>query len=100
MVKIEADVIQGRGSYYDLGVKQGKIHKDSKLFQNHQKRRIKSIKPYQSELKTAQNLYEQFAPGLWQELEGLSAGLEWTIEDVVHEYSGYRQIGKNQGAVL
>ncbi|MCM3595897.1 C45 family autoproteolytic acyltransferase/hydrolase [Metabacillus idriensis] len=97
MVKIEAEVIQGRGSYYDLGIKQGKLHSDSKLFQNHQKRRIKSIKSYQSELKAAKSLYEQFAPGLWQELEGLSAGLDWPIEDIVHEYSGYQADWKKSG---
>ncbi|USK31757.1 C45 family autoproteolytic acyltransferase/hydrolase [Bacillus sp. F19] len=97
MMKIEAEVIQGRGSYYDLGVKQGKIHKDTKLFQNHRKRRIKSNKSYQSVLKTAHRLYERFAPGLWQELEGLSAGLNWPLEDVVHEYSGYQADWKKSG---
>lgn len=97
MKKIEVEVIQGRGNYYDLGVKQGIIYKHSKLFLNHQKRRAKSAKSYQADIHEAQAWFNRFAPGLWSELEGLSEGLGWPIEDVVHEYSGFQADWKKSG---
>ncbi|MEK1830541.1 hypothetical protein AAAC51_20170 [Priestia megaterium] len=37
MKEIQVEVIQGRGSYRELGEMQGKLHKGTKLFENHQK---------------------------------------------------------------
>lgn len=97
MTKIEVDIIQGRGTYFDLGMKQGKIHRGSKLSENHKKRRVKSAKSYSTELSEAKRLMESFAPGLWLELEGLSEGMEWPLADVIHEYSGYQGDWKKSG---
>ncbi|UZW65639.1 C45 family autoproteolytic acyltransferase/hydrolase [Priestia flexa] len=91
MKEIKVEIIQGRGSYYNLGMLQGLLHKGTKLEENHLKRRKRSIRSYEANQRQAKTYYDLFAPGLWSELEGLSEGLEWSLEDIVHEYSGYQQ---------
>ena len=95
--EIQVEVIQGRGSYRELGEMQGKLHKGTKLFENHQKRRKRSLRSYQTIAKEARHYYDLFAPGLWDELVGLAEGLDWPLEDVIHEYSGYQQEWKKTG---
>ncbi|TYR80756.1 acyl-CoA--6-aminopenicillanic acid acyl-transferase [Priestia megaterium] len=97
MKEVHVQVIQGRGTYYELGMLQGKLHKETKLAENHQRRRKQSIRHYRVNLKEVKTYYDLFAPGLWNELIGLSEGLGWPLEDVIHEYSGYQQDWKKTG---
>jgi predicted choloylglycine hydrolase len=84
------DIIQGRGSYYELGLLAGRLHKDSTLYTHHLKRRVSSLRNYKIDIKKAELLFHQFAPQLWDELIGLSEGMNWPLNEAVHEYSGYQ----------
>ncbi|MBM7703447.1 C45 family autoproteolytic acyltransferase/hydolase [Metabacillus iocasae] len=97
MQQIEVQVIQGTGTYRELGNKQGRVHRDSKLADNHKVRRKRSMRNYKVNVQKAKEYYERFAPHLWEELEGLAEGLDWSMEDVAHEYSGYQQHWKKSG---
>ena len=90
MKTIHSDVIQFRGSHYDFGYMQGERIKDSITVKNRENQ-WKVRKPRFSisveETKVAIN---KFAPGIWDELLGLQAALDWPMERVLKEFGGYR----------
>ncbi|WP_041122809.1 C45 family autoproteolytic acyltransferase/hydolase [Jeotgalibacillus alimentarius] len=97
MQRFHIDVIKGKGSYYDLGQKAGALFKQTPLYHTHVKRREKSKKSYQLDMKKAETHIKSFAPGIWDELNGLSTELGWGLENTVHEYSGWQQDWKKSG---
>ncbi|WP_315906111.1 C45 family peptidase [Priestia koreensis] len=97
MKEIQIDVIQGKGSYYDLGLLEGTHHRDTPLYENHRKRRKRSLRSYETKMNEAKAYYDKFGPGIWDELRGLADGLGWTLEETVHEYSGYQAEWKKSG---
>ncbi|TFE02975.1 acyl-CoA--6-aminopenicillanic acid acyl-transferase [Jeotgalibacillus salarius] len=97
MQKFHIDVIKGKGSYYQLGQRAGALFQQTPLYQTHLKRRESSKKAYQLDRIKAESYIKAFAPGLWDELYGLSSELKWPFEDVVHEYSGWQQDWKKSG---
>lgn len=97
MQRFYVDVIQGRGSYYDLGRLAGEKLKASPLFRVHQKRREKSLRSYSIDFHRVKRYFQAFAPVMWEEFEGLSEALEWPLYDVIHEYSGFQLDDVNSG---
>lgn len=91
MKQVFSEVIQFRGSYYDFGREQAKRLQASPLLRNHKKRRGKSRRKYTVDYQVAKRLLNHYSPGLLEELTGLADGLGWTIEDTIHEYSGWQQ---------
>ncbi|WP_147802176.1 C45 family autoproteolytic acyltransferase/hydolase [Alkalicoccus halolimnae] len=85
------EAIQGRGNAYDFGLKQAEELKQTALFQRHMKRRKKSIRRYTTDFLETKSWVRSLTPLLWEELNGLADGLNWRIEDVIHEYGGYQQ---------
>ncbi|QHE61770.1 acyl-CoA--6-aminopenicillanic acid acyl-transferase [Rossellomorea vietnamensis] len=97
MKEVVVDVLQSRGTYYEIGVRFGQKLRQSPLYSHHEKRRKKSLRDYNVKLLEVEGLLRQFAPGLWDELNGLSHGLQWSLEDTIHEYSGFQQEWKESG---
>lgn len=97
MQRYYVDVIQGRGSYYDLGLLAGQQLKASALFSVHQKRRKKSIRSYEINFQQVKAYFRTYAPVMWEEFEGLAEALDWPLYDVVHEYSGFQADDVNSG---
>ncbi|WP_110111994.1 hypothetical protein [Bacillus sp. CGMCC 1.16541] len=64
MQQIEVQVIQGVGTYRELGNLQGRLHLHSKLEANHKKRRKRSSRNYHVNVQEAKAYYEHFAPFL------------------------------------
>lgn len=91
MKKVAVEVLQSRGSYYEIGVQLGTSLKESPLYSHHLKRRKRSLQDFKVNLEEVETLLNCFAPGLWAELKGLSHGLDWSLEETVHEYSGFQQ---------
>ncbi|PFA62109.1 acyl-CoA--6-aminopenicillanic acid acyl-transferase [Bacillus sp. AFS015802] len=91
MKKVVLDVLQSRGTYYEIGLQLGRELRKSALYNHHLKRRRRSLRDYNVDIIEAKRLFLQFAPGLWEELKGLSEGLQWSMEETVHEYSGFQQ---------
>lgn len=85
-----SDIIQFRGSHYDFGFWQGKEIRDSLTVTNRERQwRLRSPK-FMIDEKEARNQYETYAPGLWDELEGLSEGLRMSMNQVLRDFGGYR----------
>jgi predicted choloylglycine hydrolase len=91
MKKVVLDVLQSRGTYYELGLQLGRELRESPLYSHHLKRRKKSLRDYKVSMDEVKSLFLEFAPGLWDELKGLSNGLQWTLDETIHEYSGFQQ---------
>ncbi|MBP1970644.1 putative choloylglycine hydrolase [Virgibacillus natechei] len=90
MQQIYSDIMQFRGSHYAFGYRQGELVKDSVMLTNRQ-RQWKIRKPRfsirEDEVKEA---ILPIAPGIWDELIGLSDGLKISMEEVLKEFGGYR----------
>lgn len=97
MQRFYVDVLQGKGSYYELGLLAGEKLKNSPLFYVHQKRRKQSLRSYNIDFKQVKNYFAEFAPFMWEEFEGLAEALDWPLFDVVHEYSGFQTDDVNSG---
>ncbi|WP_046173932.1 C45 family autoproteolytic acyltransferase/hydolase [Domibacillus indicus] len=97
MQRFYIDVIQGRGSYYELGRLAGDKLKQSPLFAVHQQRRKKSLHSYKIDFHRIKQYFQTFAPVMWEEFEGLAESLGWSLYDAVHEYSGFQADDVNSG---
>lgn len=97
MQKFHIDVVKGCSTYYELGKIEAEKFVKTPLYPAHSKRRSKSIRQYSSDIIEAKQYYQQFVPSLWQELEGVSSVLDWTYNEVMHEYSGYQQDWRKSG---
>ncbi|WP_309089712.1 C45 family peptidase [Domibacillus sp.] len=97
MQRFYIDILQGRGSYYELGLLAGEKLKESPLFAAHQKRRQKSLRSYDIDFKKVKAYFQSFLPLIWEELEGLAESLGWSLYEVVHEYSGFQADDVNSG---
>ncbi|MFD2045252.1 C45 family autoproteolytic acyltransferase/hydrolase [Ornithinibacillus salinisoli] len=90
MKQVYSDIIQFRGSHYDFGYMQGEILKDSLTIAN-RKKQWKIRRPRfsidEQEVKAA---IMPFAPQIWHELLGLQDALEWSMNEVLQEFGGYR----------
>ncbi|SET99452.1 Predicted choloylglycine hydrolase [Salinibacillus kushneri] len=90
MKQIYSDIIQFRGSHYEFGRMQGAQLKDSLIVKNRE-RQWKVRKPrFSVDEKEAKDNICRFAPGIWEEIIGLQDALEWPMERVLMEFSGYR----------
>jgi len=96
-MKMEVNVIQGRGDSYTFGLNQAKAMKDTPLFQNHLKRRKKSIRKYTTDYQRATDFILEYSPSLMEEMQGIADGLDWSLQDVMHEYAGYQQSWTKSG---
>ncbi|MBM7692764.1 putative choloylglycine hydrolase [Peribacillus deserti] len=90
MKQIYSDVIQFRGTHYDFGCYQGERIKDSLTVKNRENQ-WKVRKPrFTVSAQEVKKAIMPFAPGVWDELLGLQAALEWPMESVLQEFGGYR----------
>lgn len=96
-MKMEVNVIQGRGDAYTFGVEQAIALKNTPLFDKHVKRRKKSIRKYTTDYQRAMEYMMQYSPSLIEEIQGIADGLDWSLQDVMHEYGGYQQSWHKSG---
>ncbi len=95
--KLYSEVIQFKGRADDFGYEQGKRLKETLLYESHLLRRPRSIRHYQTDTEHVKAMLMHWAPLLWEKLRGLSEGLEWPLEETVHEYSGWQQEWDHSG---
>ncbi len=88
--KIFSDMIQFRGTHYAFGYKQGVLLKDSLTVKNREKQWKIRRPRFTIDIEETKQAIQAFAPGIWDELRGLQDALEWTMEDVLKEFGGYR----------
>ena len=95
--EFRSEIIQFRGRHYDFGLFQGESLRDSLLL----KRRARQWHLYKPkfliDLEDTKAAYQNYAPGLWEELQGLSEGLKLPLEDTLRNFGGYRVPGPKSG---
>ncbi|KHD86817.1 acyl-CoA--6-aminopenicillanic acid acyltransferase [Bacillus ginsengihumi] len=90
MRQIYSDIIQFRGTHYDFGYMQGQRLLNSLSVKNREQQwRVRKPRFLISTDETCRAIMK-FAPGVWEELEGLQAALKWPIELILKEFGGYR----------
>lgn len=90
MKGIHSDIVQFRGSHYELGYLNGQHLKDSITLEN-RRGQWKAKRPrFKIDVAETKAAFLQFAPGLWDELTGLQESLELPMEEVLRDFGGYR----------
>lgn len=89
MKKVHSDIIQFRGSHYDFGFMQGERLKDSFLLPNRKKQRSAASRQLMIDQQQATDLLMEFAPRIWEEINGLADALEWDMYEAIREFGGY-----------
>ncbi|SDY14062.1 C45 family autoproteolytic acyltransferase/hydolase [Salimicrobium album] len=100
MKRIHSDVIQFRGTHYDFGYAQGLGLKGSLTVENRKKQWEVRIPRFDVDIEEAKEVIDQFAPGIWTELEGLKDALDWTMTRTLMEFGGYRVPYKKSGCSI
>ncbi|WP_017185667.1 C45 family autoproteolytic acyltransferase/hydolase [Alkalibacillus haloalkaliphilus] len=100
MKQIYSEIIQFRGSHYDFGYEQGKQLKDTLTIQNRLKHWKIRRPRFSIDVYEAKDKFMQYAPNMWQELEGLREGLELPMEEVLRDFGGYRTEIKKFGCSI
>ena len=90
LVKVYTDLIQFKGTHYELGYEQAQELKDSMIMKNRRAQWSKRRKrQFFTDHDEAVQLLNQFAPGLTAEIQGLADGFDWSFEQAIREFSGY-----------
>src|SRR5699024_12785145 len=90
MQRIYSDVIQFRGNHYELGKKQGEQLKDSYILDNRKKQRKIKRTRFAIDVWEEKAVFSSFALQMWDEILGLQDALQWPMQQVLKEFSGYR----------
>jgi len=90
MIDVFSDIMQFRGSHYDLGKMQGEILKNSPILANRQKL-IGHLKKYKYivDVNEIKEVFQNFSPKIWEEIEGIREALQMGIEEALQEFGGY-----------
>lgn len=90
MQRIYSDVVQFRGNHYEFGKWQGERLKNSYILDN-RKKQWKIRRPrFEIDVQEAKHAFYLFAPQIWEEFLGLRDALQWPMEHILREFSGYR----------
>ncbi|RKQ33915.1 C45 family autoproteolytic acyltransferase/hydolase [Oceanobacillus halophilus] len=90
MREIFSDIIQFRGSHYDFGYMQGKQLKNSLIVKN-RKKFWKLRRPrFTVNIQETKQILNRYAPGMWDELEGLQNAMEAPMNEILRDFGGYR----------
>lgn len=100
MKKVVSDVIQFRGSHYDFGVKQGELLKNSTFMKNRKAMYERMLKKFAVNIEVVQRLLNEVAPGLIEEIQGLSDTLELTTEQGYLHFAGYYAAYQKSGCSI
>src|SRR5690625_5747700 len=89
MKKVYSDVIQFRGNHYEFGRMQGELLKKSPILPNRKKQWGKDSLNFIIDVKKYYDIIMQFAPNIWDEINGLADRLEMSMLDAVKDFGGY-----------
>ena len=91
MKSVFSEIIQFRGNHYDFGYRQGELLKDSLILQNRKKQwgSKSKLRNFITDEMVVKRIILQFAPRIWDELNGLADSLKMEMADAVREFGGY-----------
>ncbi|MFD1065817.1 C45 family autoproteolytic acyltransferase/hydolase [Oceanobacillus locisalsi] len=89
MQSVHTDIIQFSGSHYQFGLFQAEKLKNSPI-RTHRRallsKRWRNFLVDEAEVKAA---FQTFSPAIWEEIQGLSDGLDMSWNDAIREFGGY-----------
>lgn len=84
MEEIQADIIQARGSIYEIGKKTANVYSKNPILQQ-----FSQLSSQKSDYEEIKALFSEYAPHLIDELQGLADGLSMTLKEAAVQFSGY-----------
>ncbi|MFB4214079.1 C45 family autoproteolytic acyltransferase/hydrolase [Shouchella sp. JSM 1781072] len=90
MKEIYSKVIQYRGDHESFGYEQGVEIKKSIMTKNRANQWKVRKQRFSINTDEAKREITAISPGVWRELLGLQQALEWSLEDTLKEFGGYR----------
>lgn len=90
MREIESRVMQFRGSHYDFGYWQGEQLRGTLTLENRRKQWKTKRPRFEIDVADAKAAFLQYAPKIWEELEGLRDALDLPMDEVLRDFGGYR----------
>ncbi|HEY4601333.1 MAG TPA: C45 family peptidase [Cerasibacillus sp.] len=90
MKHVYSDIIEFRGSHYEFGKRQGELLRESVMLENREKEWRLRKPRFAIDVTETKQVFQKFAPQIWEELLGLRDGLDWPLERVLKNFSGYR----------
>lgn len=90
MKQLYSDVVQFRGTHYEYGIMLGNQIKDSLVMKNRE--RIWKIRQprFTVDQQETKKMIKMYAPGIWEEIEGLQDALKAPMQIILRDFSGYR----------
>lgn len=89
MHSVHTDIIQFRGSHYQFGYFQAQKLKNSPILQHRKALLHKRWRNFLVDEQETEAVFKLFSPAIWEEIQGLSEGLELPWNDAIREFGGY-----------
>lgn len=97
MQNIAMSIQPFRGSHYDYGVRQAEWLNETQYMNNRNFEWIKRRPKFDLNYEETKNLYNQFAPHIWEELMGMQDELKITDREVLLNFAHYRVSPRDSG---
>ncbi len=90
MRPVYSEVVEFRGSHYEYGVMQGTALKESITLENRRGQWKRKRPRFVIDPVEAKAAFNEYAPGIWEELMGIQDSLQLPLEEVLRDFGGYR----------
>ncbi|TDM12108.1 C45 family autoproteolytic acyltransferase/hydolase [Macrococcus lamae] len=100
MQQVKSVVTEFRGNHYDFGYAQGEWMKGTLMLKNREREwRIRRPR-FDVDIEETKQMFNEFAPKIWDELTGLQDSLEMSMTQVLQNFGGYRVYAKDSGCSI
>ncbi|WP_077603403.1 C45 family autoproteolytic acyltransferase/hydolase [Oceanobacillus sojae] len=89
MKSVHTDIIQFRGSHYQFGLFQAEKLKNSPVLKSRKILLSKRWRNFLVDEEEVEAVFKTFSPAIWEELQGLSDGLDIPWNEAIREFGGY-----------
>ncbi|RLL44908.1 acyl-CoA--6-aminopenicillanic acid acyltransferase [Oceanobacillus piezotolerans] len=90
MQQIYSDIIQFRGSHYELGQIQGNQLSDSLIMKNRRRQWQLRRPRFDINVQETKDIFQKYAPAIREELIGMQDSLKQPMEEILRDFGGYR----------
>ncbi|EHJ07271.1 C45 family autoproteolytic acyltransferase/hydolase [Staphylococcus simiae] len=90
MQQVTSDIMTFRGSHFDLGVATAKWLQQTPLLSNRQQEWKKRIPRFDIDINETYQIYQTYAPQIWDELMGLQSVLKLPTRQIILNFGHFR----------
>ncbi|WP_347338959.1 C45 family peptidase [Paenalkalicoccus suaedae] len=88
-MNVYSHIYSFKGTHYDFGIEQSKHLRQTPLLQNRKKQWDKRSRHFRFIRSDVEEALRTIAPGIWEELTGLSDGLHISMDEAIKNFGGY-----------